>query len=676
MNSLSLITRPVFLIVFLVLSFSAPGKYSVEERTTENESIIIRIEFENQAELNQLVTRLDIWEVNHAERYLVAYVNHAEYVELISAGYPVSIDQELTSKIDKEIQLLPGQTKGIPGFPCYRTVEETYFSLSELAAAHPKLASWIDIGDSWRKSASGGAAGYDIQTLVLTNKNHPGPKPRFYLMASVHAREYATAELAARFAEYLVENYDQNADITWLLDYFEVHITPIANPDGRKIAEQGVYWRKNINNTDGCLNPILWGTDLNRNSSFKWGGAGASQDACYETYRGSSPASETETRAIQDYVSSIFVDQRGPADADPAAIDSTGVFITLHSYGDLIFYPWAWTAAPAPNQVGLRTLARKFGFFNDYQVCQSGETGCLYQVSGNSDDWAYGQLGLPAYTFELGTTFFESCYYFEVQILPDQIPALLYAFKAARLPYQNPAGPESIDLKLSAQHLVRGTSINLSFTADDSRYYSAGWGQEPSQPIAAARYSLDAPTWVSGTQTVNLQPNDGVFDSPREDFQITIDTDDLALGRHTIFVESQDAAGNWGVPSAQFFWVSAAEFEAEITPEIVYGSASPPATLVYNFEISNLGIHEDTFDIQIAGNNWPAVLSDDAVGPLAPRESTRISVETTIPESAIIGEQDLIILVAASRGNPDQFTHAQITNTASPPRIFLPHVAQ
>jgi len=646
----------------------------VEERTTEKEFIIVRIDFENQAELIQLASRLDIWEVNHEERYVVAYLNHTEYVEFSSAGYALVIDQELTSKINQEIQLLPGQTAGIPGFPCYRTVEETYFSLSELAAAHPNLVSWIDIGDSWRKSASGGSGGYDIQTLILTNKNFPGPKPRFYLMAAIHAREYATAELAARFAEYLVENYDQNADITWLLDYFEVHITPIANPDGRKIAEQGDYWRKNINNTDGCPNPNLWGTDLNRNSSFKWGGAGASQDACYETYRGSSPASETETRAIQNYVSSIFADRRGPADADPAAADSTGVFITLHSYGDLIFYHWAWTVAPAPNQVGLRTLARKFGFFNDYQVCQSGETGCLYQVSGNSDDWAYGELGLPAYTFEMGTTFFESCSYFEDQILPDQIPVLLYAFKATRLPYQNPAGPESIELNLIAQHLVRGTSINLSFTADDSRYSSAGWGQEPSQSIAAARYSLDAPSWVSGTQTVSLQPEDGVFDSSREDFQITIDTGDLALGRHTIFVESLDASGNWGVPSARFFWISAAEFQPALTPNMVYGRASPLGTLVYNFQIANLGIHDDTFDIQIAGNNWPAVLSDVAVGPLAPGESTRISVETTIPEIAIIGEQDLIILITASRGNPDQFTHAQITTTASPPILFLPNV--
>ena len=178
MKPTSFFTRPAFLMLYLILTFSAPWKDTVEEGASENEFIIVRIHFKNQADLNQLAELLDIWEVNHEEHYLVAYINHAEYVEFTSDGYPVVFDQELTSKINQETQLLPGQSAGIPGFPCYRTVEGTYSSLGDLAAAHPTLTSWIDIGDSWNKSTSGGANGYDIQTLVLTNSKTPGPKPR------------------------------------------------------------------------------------------------------------------------------------------------------------------------------------------------------------------------------------------------------------------------------------------------------------------------------------------------------------------------------------------------------------------------------------------------------------------------------------------------------------------
>ena len=219
MKSLSITTGPAILMIILILSTGAPGMHIEDDVPIGNDPVLARVNFMDQADLNQLAESFDIWEVDHVQSYAVIYLEPKEYLELISRGYQVIIDQEMTSQIQGKTELLPGQTEGIPGFPCYRTVEETYASLEDLAPTYPDLADWIDIGDSWQKSVSSGAGGYDIQTLVLTNKNHPGPKPRFYLMAAIHAREYATAELAARFGGYLLENYGQDADITWLLDY-------------------------------------------------------------------------------------------------------------------------------------------------------------------------------------------------------------------------------------------------------------------------------------------------------------------------------------------------------------------------------------------------------------------------------------------------------------------------
>lgn len=546
----------ILLIITLSSTITSPAAIPKPGRVqTDQPPILVRINFEDLDQLNQLVSRYDVWEIDHDFGFLIAFLQQEEILELKASGFKVEIDHERTSQLDQTKQLLPDQISGISGYPCYRTVEETYASLSQLAGTHPDLAYWIDIGDSWEKSSFGGNAGYDLFTLVLSNKNIPGPKPVFYLMSAIHAREYTTAELATRFAEYLLENYDKDPDVTWLLDYAEVQITPQANPDGRKIAEEGIYWRKNTDNDDGCEDSTLWGTDLNRNSSFKWGGFGTSTDACSENYLGPSAASEPETQAIQNYVASIFSDQRGPADNDPAGSDASGVFITLHSYGGLVLFPWSWSDLPAPNDSGLETLGRKFGFYNGDKVCQAGEYGCIYQTSGSSDDWAYGELGVASYTFELGTAFFESCYYFEENILPNNIPALMYAFKAARQPYRDPSGPDSVNLSLSAQNVTPGASLYLYVTADDTRYDSAGWGEEPSQPIQAARYSLDTPSWVVGTQTHPLLPIDGDFNSPIENLSAIIDTTSLTPGRHTIFVESQDAGSSWGVPSAIFLWV-------------------------------------------------------------------------------------------------------------------------
>jgi len=42
----------------------------------------------------------------------------------------------------------------IPGFPSYRTVEQTFTDLGQLASNNSGIAKWIDIGDSYNKVAS------------------------------------------------------------------------------------------------------------------------------------------------------------------------------------------------------------------------------------------------------------------------------------------------------------------------------------------------------------------------------------------------------------------------------------------------------------------------------------------------------------------------------------------
>jgi hypothetical protein len=256
--------------------------------------------------------------------------------------------------------------------------------LAALAAANPGLAEWTDIGDSWDKVTGGGPAGYDIFVLRLTNESIPGDKPTFFLMAEIHARELVTAETAARLAEYLLANYGVDPDITWLLDYYKIYIVPMTNPDGRKMAETGDWWLKNTDSDDGCTNPGSWGTDLNRNHSFKWNMGGSSGAPCDEVYHGPSAGSEPEVQAIQNFVLTIFPDQRGPGDSDPAPVDTTGLFITLHSYSQLVLWPWGWTSADSPNHTQLQTLGRKMAYFNSYTPQQSND---LYPTSGTSDEW-------------------------------------------------------------------------------------------------------------------------------------------------------------------------------------------------------------------------------------------------------------------------------------------------
>ncbi|MEZ4866506.1 MAG: M14 family metallopeptidase [Caldilineaceae bacterium] len=544
-----------------------------EAETDELPSLIVHIAFTTPSQLQDLLEEFDVLEQPTRDHYVTALVSQQSFERLQEEDYQVEIDQAQTDRLHIALaQIRAAQaraeasTSSIPGYACYRTVEETYSSLAALAAAHPQLATWTDIGDSWEKATPGGEAGYDIYALKLTNQAIAGPKPKFLLMAAIHAREYTTAELATRFAEELVAKYNVDPDVTWLLDYFEIHIIPQVNPDGRKIAENGQLWRKNTDRDDGCNASYAWGTDLNRNSSFQWNMGGSSSNACSDTYHGPSAASEPETQAVEHYAAAIFPDQRGPAITDPAPADAEGVFITLHSYSELVLFPWGYTTDPAPNKTALETLGRKFGYFNGYQVCTG--PACLYGTSGTTDDYTYGELGVASYTFEMGQNFFEQCSFFESNILPKNMPALYYAAKAARRPYQNPAGPDVLNVTLSAPNVTLGTPVKLTATINDTRYNSNGWGNEPTQAIQAARYTLDGPSWNDNAITMPLQATDGAFDSAVEGVAATIVTTGLTLGRHLILVEGQDSAGHWGVMSSAFLTVTAANATPTATPTI------------------------------------------------------------------------------------------------------------
>ncbi|MCP4539524.1 MAG: DUF11 domain-containing protein [Chloroflexi bacterium] len=518
---------------------------------------VVRAYFTDRQMVNDLATWTEPWEVHHDLGYLVVDVNRAGYDRLLAAGFWIEIDEQLTDQLNQPNVRLPNQITGIPGYLCYRTVEETFATAQAIVAAHPDLAAWIDIGDSWEKIQLGGNPGYDMMVLRLTNSAIPGPKPKLFVMTAVHAREYTTAELNTRFAEYLIDNYGTDPDVTWLLDHHEMHLLLQSNPDGRKKAETGLSWRKNTNENYCSSTSNNRGADLNRNFEFQWGCCGGSSGSeCYETYRGPSPASEPETQAIQNYVRSQFPDQREDLLNAAAPITATGIFLDVHSYSELVLWPWGFTSALSPNAVALQTLGRKFAYFNGYWPEQA--VG-LYPTDGTTDDFGYGELGLAAYTFELGTTFFQNCNTFENTILPDNLPALLYAAKVVRTPYLTPSGPDALNLAVLPAGVNVGETAQLAAIINDTRYENSN-GTEPTQHIVAAEYYIDTPPWVTTTVPIAypMAAADGAFDETIETVSATIDTVGQSPGRHTIFVRGQDADGNWGPFTAVFLSITAA----------------------------------------------------------------------------------------------------------------------
>jgi len=514
-----------------------------------------------------------ILESNWKGGYLVLQLNDEDITKLKAFKFRVVKDEAFIAKHDAMVKRLRAagapnmfgasgerlaaqrleSGESIPNYPCYETVEETFAAAQGFTTTYPKLATWTPVGESWEKTQ--GTGGYDMAVLKLTNKDTHGPngeaKPKLFINSGLHAREYATAPLILAFAKQLLTGYGKDADATWILDHHEVHLMLQTNPDGRKKAEGGLLWRKNTNKNYCGANSNNRGADLNRNFSFTWNithGTGSSGNACDETYRGPSAGSEPETHAVETYARSIWADRRGPNQGDAAPADTSGIHLDVHSYSELVLWPWGHVKQVAPNGVAMQTLGRKLAYFNGYTPEQS--IG-LYPTDGTSDDVSYGELGVAGMTFEIGTSFFQSCTSYENTIKPKNLQALMYMARVVRTPYLTPAGPDVTKLKLSTNGVPAGTPVTLTATVTDTRYNNSK-GTEPTQNIAGAEAYIDVPPWMPGATPLVLGPKDGAFDTKTELASATLSTNGLSKGKHLVFVRGKDAAGNQGAVSAVF----------------------------------------------------------------------------------------------------------------------------
>ena len=511
---------------------------------------VVRIPETDPDVIAELQSRFDVWGIDWRAGYIILHVDADERAELNAAGYLVETDSVRQRELERwqsQSFVRVGEGSGtIPGFDCYRTVEQTHADLAALASAHPDEVEWIDIGDTWQAGA-GSAPGDSIFALRIGRS--ASPQPPLVVSAAQHARELATAEIATRLAELLVENPNADPDIDWLLDHREIHIIAQQNPDGRRRVEAGdAFWRKNHNETacpQGNESSTWTGIDLNRNGSFLWQ---PTSSECGQLYAGPVLASEPETVALEQYLAEVFEDRRPTNDlTTPVPVDAEGVFISLHSFGEYVLIPWEGLGGGnennAPNHDALTLLGRRFGYLTDYAVAR---WQLLPPATGTAVDYAYGEFGVAAYTFEVGDLFQEPCVDFEQTIWPDNRDALLLAARAARLPYLAPSGPAIVSLAAA----VAGGEVTVTGSAADDRYF-AGFVTEPPQPdpvddVVRIRVSIGAPEAVTGQAVVF----DLAAPSPSLGFSVQLPIADLPGPVARLFVTGEDATGRIGLPRA------------------------------------------------------------------------------------------------------------------------------
>lgn len=413
---------------------------------------------------------------------------------------------------------------GMAGYPCYRTVAETYAALTNLVTVYPTLAAWTNVGTSFQ--------GRTMLGVVLTSPANAASKcGPVVFTAAEHGCELGTSEMLTQLAEEACREYATNAFWHYALDWGQIQIVPFINIDGRTACDSSYStdYRKNRHDEASC-GGLTGGVDLNRNFPAAWGIGNA--DPCSSTYRGTNIASEAETQSLTNYLTRTFAGRGGHG------ATAEGLLIDFHTNTGETLYPWYYSDDAAEDKTALLTLGRKLSYFNENEVYQHEND--TYKYSGTMSDWAYSNA-IPVLVIELlGPTYALGCATF-TNDLAIYLPSVRYAITAGRRPYSEPAGPEVLTLSASAT----GTTLSVTATANDTRT-----GGDATNQVSAAVYTIDTPSWAGGTTNAVTVSN---ASGGTADLSASVNISALSVGQHVLYVESLDDSGNWGVPTAAFF---------------------------------------------------------------------------------------------------------------------------
>jgi hypothetical protein len=276
------------------------------------------------------------------------------------------------------------------GFDVWRSYGEPGGIADEmelLASQYDGLTELVTIGESIQ-----GQPIYAMRVTADADRVKDGRRPAVLYVSAQHAREWISVEVNRRLLRHFLEDYGEDDQVTRLVDTRELWFVLVANPDGYDwtFTDGQRLWRKNLHDNDGDGEITTGdGVDLNRNFPTNWGydNEGSSDDASSETYRGTGPASEPETQALDGLLSSV----------------DFSFLVNYHSAAELILYGVGWQVdTPTPDDAVNIALAGTDAdpAIEGYDPDLSAE---LYITNGDTTDHAHTAYGVLAFTPELAT---------------------------------------------------------------------------------------------------------------------------------------------------------------------------------------------------------------------------------------------------------------------------------
>ena len=321
--------------------------------------------------------------------FLDLTVTESETIELISRDIELEVlIEDLTSYYKSRNRPATNRDFPLGSMQGNYTLDELNERFDELHGLFPNIISnRVVIGQS--------VEGRDIWAFkVSDNPNEDEDEPEVLYTALTHSREPLGMMNLMYFVQLLLEEYDEDSELNYLINNREIWFIPVVNPDGYVYNELiepngGGMHRKNRLDTN-CGNGDNRGVDLNRNYGYGWGSddTGSSPNPCSATYRGESEFSEPETQAVRDFIIEHQFKN----------------VLHYHSYWNTYIHPWGDGSLPdEPDLTTLTEIGQEMARYNGFTV-GTGFATIGYGVNGDAVDWTYGDQDIISYVPEVGST--------------------------------------------------------------------------------------------------------------------------------------------------------------------------------------------------------------------------------------------------------------------------------
>ena len=173
----------------------------------------------------ELVTLTRIISIDKLEGQKVcAYANRSEFDKFLALNINYTLLIPPSEIVKVKMMGFEG-LRGTQDWDFYPTYDAYLLMMNQFVEDYPGLCRVVEIGTL--------QSGRKLLSLVISdNVNEHEAEPQFLYTSSMHGDETTGYPLMLRFIDYLLSNYGTDPRVTNLVNEIEIHINPLANPDG------------------------------------------------------------------------------------------------------------------------------------------------------------------------------------------------------------------------------------------------------------------------------------------------------------------------------------------------------------------------------------------------------------------------------------------------------------